>query len=513
MAEKIVLVDEHDKKIGVDDKMSAHKKGKLHRAFSIFIFNSKGKLLIQKRAEDKYHCGGLWSNTVCSHPRPDESIINAAHRRLKEEMGFDRPLKGLFKFHYRKEFDNGLIENEIDHVFVGTFNGEPNINQKEVGGWRWVSTDDLMKDMQNNPEKYTYWLKKSFKKVLQYWAGRGRQKESKRNTRNPFSSKKFKSCFNEKVAQYIDGIIDEQGDPRLGIVWTNLKNYILAGGKRLRPNILNRMNEEFKKLGNINNILLAFEFLHNSTLIDDDIIDEHNIRRDKPTLPYIYGSKNYKGYSVALLSANLLRTEGANLILNSSLPREFQKECMLAYQDIGNGVDMAQVLDLECRGRLDISEEDYVFQVDLVAARFIAYMFQLCAPEQYKSEFFEIGRNLGIAFQLVDDLMDVDKEKQKGRPIGSDIREGTSTLLSIYTYKRLDGINKKRFRELFGKKNLSKQELQWIVSQYENSASIAYLKEKIRYYLNKTSKILLDVGIPEDHWIVTFGEYSLKRSH
>lgn len=319
--------------------------------------------------------------------------------------------------------------------------------------------------------------------------------------------------LDRKISKYFDIKIQEQRSPELTKVWTNIKDYVLAGGKHLRPAVLYKMNEEFRKLEGIDDIFLAFEFLHNSTLIDDDIIDEHDTRRNKPTLPTVYSGRKYNGNFAALLSANLLRNAGIDLIVNTRLPRDFQRECVLAYQDIGNGIDLAQMLDLEYRGRLELSKEDYIAQADLVAARFIAYLFQLCAPKQYKSEFFEVGRNLGIAFQLADDLMDVDVTKQKGRSIGSDIREGTPTLPSIYASERLEGADKERFRGLFGKKDLTEDELQWIISQYTNCAAITDSRERVRDYVNRANQILVDVGIPQDHWIVAFGEYSLQRSH
>ena len=327
------------------------------------------------------------------------------------------------------------------------------------------------------------------------------------------SLKKFKVDFDREVVAYFDSKIDEQANPELKEVFGHLKDYVLAGGKRLRPYLLYRMNQEFRKLEGIDDVLLAFEFLHNSTLIDDDVIDEHGARRSRPTLSRVYNGKNYRGDFVALLSANILRNAGIDLIVNSKLPKDFQRECGLAYQDIGSSIDFAQILDLEYRGRLDISEEEYIAQTDLVAARFIAYMFQLCAPEQYKSEFYEVGRNLGIAFQLADDLMDIDATKQKGRALGSDIKEGTPTLLSIYASERLGSADKEKFRGLFGKKDLTENELRWIISQYENSAAITDSRERVRDYVNKANQILSSVGIQEDHWIVAFGEYSLQRSH
>jgi isopentenyl-diphosphate Delta-isomerase len=160
----VVLVDKNNKKIGVEEKIKAHKTGKLHRAFSIFIFNSKGEVLLQQRAKTKYHSGGLWSNTVCSHPRPGETYSKATHRRLKEEMGFDCKLKKLFCFIYNAGFKNGLSENEYDCVFTGRFDGVPRPNKKEVMDFKWISVKDLKKDIKKHPNKYSVWLKIAFKK-------------------------------------------------------------------------------------------------------------------------------------------------------------------------------------------------------------------------------------------------------------------------------------------------------------------------------------------------------------
>lgn len=165
MKKEIILVDKNNKKIGVEGKLKAHKEGKLHRAFSIFVFNSKGELLIQQRAKRKYHSGGIWSNTVCGHPKPNESYNKAIHRRLKEEMGFDCKLKKLFYFIYNTGFQNGLIENEYDCVFIGKFNGIPILNPKEVMNYKWNSIGKLKQDILRYPNKYTIWLKIALKRI------------------------------------------------------------------------------------------------------------------------------------------------------------------------------------------------------------------------------------------------------------------------------------------------------------------------------------------------------------
>ena len=159
MLEKIILVNQNDKEVGFGEKIKTHMQGKLHRAFSIFIFNSQRQLLLQKRNKTKYHCAGLWTNTCCSHPRHGETLEQAIHRRLKEEMGFDCDLKKRFDFIYKAKFVNGLIENEYDHVFVGNFDGRLDPNSREVDAWKWISIDELKKDIDKNPEKYTPWLK------------------------------------------------------------------------------------------------------------------------------------------------------------------------------------------------------------------------------------------------------------------------------------------------------------------------------------------------------------------
>jgi len=156
----VVLVDKNDNEVGVEEKILAHKKGLLHRAFSIFVFDNSKNLLIQKRSQSKYHSPGLWSNTCCSHPRPGEDLELAVHRRLKEEMGFDCELEEKFIFYYKVKFENDLFEHENDHIFVGNYQGEVFSNREEVEKYRWVSWDFLLNDIDKNPEIYTFWFKK-----------------------------------------------------------------------------------------------------------------------------------------------------------------------------------------------------------------------------------------------------------------------------------------------------------------------------------------------------------------
>lgn len=167
MVEKVILVDESDNELGLMEKMEAHEKGLLHRAFSVFVLDKNGDLLLQQRAKSKYHSGGLWTNTCCSHPRAGEETLAAAHRRLVEEMGFDCEIEEMFHFIYRAELDQGLTEHELDHLFIGYFDGDPHINPDEVESWKRMPIEDVEMDIKNNPNQYTEWFKIIYDRFLQ----------------------------------------------------------------------------------------------------------------------------------------------------------------------------------------------------------------------------------------------------------------------------------------------------------------------------------------------------------
>jgi isopentenyl-diphosphate delta-isomerase len=167
--EQVILVDHNDKELGLEEKLRAHQNGaKLHRAFSIFIFNSRGETMLQRRAASKYHGGGLWSNTVCSHQRHGETTLEAAHRRLVEEMGFDCKMKEAFAFEYRTRMDKDLTEYEYDHVVFGTYDGEPDPNPAEVQDWKWMGLDELKEGLEKRPKEYTPWIRICIEKVIRY---------------------------------------------------------------------------------------------------------------------------------------------------------------------------------------------------------------------------------------------------------------------------------------------------------------------------------------------------------
>jgi isopentenyl-diphosphate delta-isomerase len=164
----VILVDEEDVQTGTMEKMEVHLKALLHRAFSIFIFNKKGEMLLHKRADKKYHSGGLWTNACCSHPQPGEETAAAAESRLQDEMGFQTPLKKVFDFIYKAPFDNGLTEHEFDHVFIGTYDGEILPNPDEVSDYCFKTVEEIKNSIQSHPQKYTEWFKIAFPKMEAY---------------------------------------------------------------------------------------------------------------------------------------------------------------------------------------------------------------------------------------------------------------------------------------------------------------------------------------------------------
>jgi isopentenyl-diphosphate Delta-isomerase len=163
--QQVVLVDEMDREVGTMEKMEAHRMAILHRAFSVFIYNSNGEMLLQQRSRNKYHSGGLWTNACCSHPGPGEIVHLAATKRLQEEMGFSVPLQKAFEFVYKAEFDNGLTEYEFDHVLTGVYDGVILPNAEEVEDYRYLSIEAIKASLETDPDQYTEWFKIAFSKL------------------------------------------------------------------------------------------------------------------------------------------------------------------------------------------------------------------------------------------------------------------------------------------------------------------------------------------------------------
>jgi isopentenyl-diphosphate Delta-isomerase len=170
MIDSVVLVNDFDEEVGTMEKMEAHRRALLHRAFSVFIFNESGDMLLQRRALTKYHSGGLWTNACCSHPRPGEAVMAAATRRLQEELGFVSPLHSAFTFTYKAPFDNGLTEYEFDHVLTGQYDGLIIPNPEEVCEIAYKSMDEIRKDLTSCPQHYTAWFRIAFPRLEAFMA-------------------------------------------------------------------------------------------------------------------------------------------------------------------------------------------------------------------------------------------------------------------------------------------------------------------------------------------------------
>lgn len=165
--EQVILVDADDNELGVAEKMKAHRDGLLHRAFSVFLFNEAGEMLLQRRARTKYHSRGLWANACCSHPRPGEDVSAAARRRIQEELRIECPIEPAFSFVYQANVGGGLREHELDHVVVGHFEGDPSPDPDEVEDWKWVGPDELLCDVARNPDAYAVWFKIALPRLLE----------------------------------------------------------------------------------------------------------------------------------------------------------------------------------------------------------------------------------------------------------------------------------------------------------------------------------------------------------
>ncbi|MFL5581685.1 MAG: isopentenyl-diphosphate Delta-isomerase [Gemmatimonadaceae bacterium] len=172
--EHVVLVDADDVPVGVQEKLRAHEDGSLHRAVSVFLFDASGALLLQRRALAKYHSGGLWSNAACGHPRPDETPLGAARRRLREEMGLECALRSAFRFTYRAELGGGLSEHEVDHVFVGRCEQDPVPDPAEVSEWKWMGLEAVRDDLRRRAERYTAWFGIALEEILKRGAHEAR---------------------------------------------------------------------------------------------------------------------------------------------------------------------------------------------------------------------------------------------------------------------------------------------------------------------------------------------------
>lgn len=315
----------------------------------------------------------------------------------------------------------------------------------------------------------------------------------------------FKKNFDPKLG----GVLAEHGkrhvDPLLDRDWKLAADYCLLRGKRLRPYILSRMNEEFRHVTHMDDILVAFELLHNSTLMDDDIFDHHKERGGIRT-PFSYAN----GAALSAALATELRTLGMQLVLEADVPDEFRRECLATYATLTQDIYYGQLLDLKLRNNLITTEQDYLRQAQLVTARFFERVCYLGAAER-REKLALLGENIGIIFQLADDLLDINTLQPKGRERGADIREGKMHLLAIHTHAKLTDPERSAFRDTYGNPHLSEADIGWVIMQYERMDAVKYVLGKIRMLNEQANIIATSIGLPQDHWTRELVRYAGER--
>ncbi len=482
--EQVILVDELDREAGVAEKMAAHLQGKLHRAFSIFVFNSKGELMLQKRDSRKYHCGGLWSNTCCSHPRPGEKTEDAVHRRLKEEMGFDCELKEEFSFVYAAKLDKGITENEFDHVFVGKYDGKPTPNPEEAEDWKWVYPEQLQKDIKKNPEAYTPWFKIAIGKLL----------NSQKNGTSAFFDYKHREAIENELKKFLPETINaEWAEKAAGkSKWKQdtasltaalsapVRDFLGRGGKRWRPVLMLICSEAVG--GNAEAVLpftIIPELIHNGTLIVDDIEDNSELRRGKPVLHRIFG------VDIAVNAGNTLYLLPFTAIRDSGLPEKIK---VAAYGIISTQLlkcHLGQAVDIFWHsGKSDtIPTEDQYLQMCANKTGSVAAMAAKLGAllgggtEKQIEALGSFAETAGVVFQIQDDILNLTANENIGKGFGDDVCEGKRTLLVIHALNAAAENERTRLLEILGMHTKDGSLLKEAIGIIKAHSSIEYARK------------------------------------
>jgi len=440
--EKLLLVNKKDKVIGFETKEKCHQgKGILHRAFSVYVFNNKGQLLIQQRSKFKLLWPLYWwAPTCCSHPRKGEEYIKAGERRLKEEFGFTCTLKMIDKFQYHARYKDVGSENEMCAILIGKYNGKTKADSKEIANWKWIDVNKLQNDFKKNPNKYVPWLKTGFKRYLKI------KDEEEKN-------KKELDIFLKETAAMVNPVIQELLEAYVDKRFHKLIDYQAStGGKKFRPGLTIISCKLLA--GKIKDVLYpasGLEILHNSTLIVDDIIDHSQLRRNKPTVWFKFGQSVAECMGVDYLAAAF---EGANHSKKPAMISEIFAETL---KTVING----EILDIlfEQQGR---QKEPYIIKnryhkvarqkyYEMIGKKTASLAKSCCevggicagASNKQLKILKDYGFNLGLAFQVRDDILDIfGDEKKFGKKIGKDIEEkklGNIVILSaLGEFSKLD---------------------------------------------------------------------------
>lgn len=494
----LVLVNKKDKVVGFETKEKCHQgKGILHRAFSVYLFNNKGQLLIQQRSKFKKRWPLYWANTCCSHPRKDESYVKAGERRLKEEFGFSCSLKMVDKFQYQAKYRDVGSENEMCAILVGEYNDKIKANPKEIADWKWVDIDKLRDDFRKNPGRYVPWSKIGLKRYLKI-------KEE------ALKAKKELDSLLKETAKTVDPVIQELLESYTDKKFHKLINYqISTGGKRFRPALTIISSKLFG--GKIKNVLYpaaGLEILHNCTLIVDDIIDHSELRRRKPTTWFKFGKSIAECIGLDYLAAAF---EGANRSKEPAVISEIFAETL---KTIING----EILDIlfEQRGR---EEEPYIVKnryhkitnqkyYEMIGKKTAALAQSCCevggicagATKKQLEALKNYGFNLGIAFQIRDDVLDMfGEEKKFGKKIGKDIEErklGNIVILSALT--ELSKSNKEKLLKIIRKKEIRNKDIKEAIKLIKKTNSCQETCHLAESFVEKAKESLK--LLPKNKW-------------
>ena len=496
---KLLLVNKKDEVIGYETKENCHKgKGLLHRAFSVYLFNNKGQLLIQQRSKFKKLWPLYWANSCCSHPWKGESYAEAGEKRLKEELGFTCSLKMVDKFQYQAQYKDIGSENELCAILVGEYNGEQiKKNSKEVANYKWVSADVLKGDFKKNPNKYAPWLKIGLKRYLKI------KEEALRN-------RKELGLFFEETAVMVNPVIQELLEKYVDKKFYKIIDYqIFTGGKRLRPSLtIISCNLLGGKIKNVLYPAAGLEILHNSTLIIDDIIDHSFLRRNRPTLWFKIGKSITKCIGLDYLAAAFT---GANQSKRAVLISGIFSRTLKTIMD-------GEIYDIlfEQQGREDepyivenrykkITEKEYYKMV----TKKTAALFQSCcevggicaeANKKQLEALKDYGFNLGIAFQIRDDTLDIfGEEKKFGKKIGKDIEErklGNIVILSALN--ELSKAEKEKILKIIRKKEIKNKDIKEAIKLIKKTNSYQKTCHLAESFVKKAKESL--ELLPKNKW-------------
>ncbi len=510
--EKLLLVDENDKVVGSREKKKCHKgKGILHRAFSIYVFNLKGELLIQRRSKQKPLWPLYWSNTCCSHPRKGETYVESGERRLQEEMGFTCALWSIDQFQYEAKYKDIGSENELLTILVGVYDGEVNSNTEEVNRWKWINLEKLKRDIERNPNLYAPWFKKGLKRYLKIKKKRDKEQENLENLLKEIS-KKTEPLSKKLLESYVEKSFHD------------LVNYqVSTGGKGLRSAltlISGRMMGIKEK--DVIHPAAGIEILHNSTLITDDIIDHSNVRRGKSTV--------WKQYGQSVAECMIMDYVATFYLAANSSP-EPQKIVEIYTKTLKTIVD-GEILDILFE-QGDRDNEPYVYknryrEVSLesyfqMVSKKTAILFQscceiggICAGVSKKNlkNLKEFGYNLGIAFQIQDDILDIfGNEKRFGKKIGKDIEEGKlGNIVIFYALQGLASTKREKVLKNLQKKNINNKSIKEaieFIKQTNAHRKAFHLGER---YVEKAKKSL--EKLPQNQWnkyLNTLADFAIER--